>query len=185
GIVKDINAYGTLLIAGGVKVTFTSFDKSALNRNQDATCVDTLAASHLPSTSQKAAAAAESAQMLKRRKYSVICNDYVFAALAFETLGPWTSDTKNFINIVSQKLVFTSGDPRAGAYLAQRLSLAIQRGNSASILGPMPISEQLDGLYLNIYKSLVTMFVRDGLLNYLTDFKLNWHTVSSLFQLKR
>ncbi|CAH2235115.1 jg7524 [Pararge aegeria aegeria] len=54
----------------------------------DATCVDTLAASHLPSTSQKAAAAAESAQMLKRRKYSVICNDYVFAALAFETLGP-------------------------------------------------------------------------------------------------
>ncbi|CAH2268895.1 jg21164 [Pararge aegeria aegeria] len=32
----------------------------------DATCVDTLAASHLPSTSQKAAAA-ESAQMLKRR----------------------------------------------------------------------------------------------------------------------
>ncbi|CAH2242598.1 jg2443 [Pararge aegeria aegeria] len=34
----------------------------------DATCVDTLAAPHLPSTSQKAAAAAESAQMLKRRK---------------------------------------------------------------------------------------------------------------------
>ncbi|CAH2251006.1 jg11783 [Pararge aegeria aegeria] len=114
----------------------------------DATCVDTLAASHLPSTSQKAAAAAESAQMLKRHKYSVICNDYVFAALAFETLGPWSSDTKNFINIVSQKLVLTSGDPRAGAYLAQRLSLAIQRGNSASILGTMPISEQLDGLYL-------------------------------------
>ncbi|CAH2210227.1 jg22117, partial [Pararge aegeria aegeria] len=88
----------------------------------DATCVDTLAASHLPSTSQKAAAAAESAQMLKRRKYSVIWNDYVFAALAFETLGPKSSDTKNFINIVSQKLVLTSGDPRAGAYLAQRLS---------------------------------------------------------------
>ncbi|CAH2235400.1 jg5968 [Pararge aegeria aegeria] len=41
----------------------------------DTTCVDTLAASHLPSTSQKAAAAAESTQMLKRRKYSVICND--------------------------------------------------------------------------------------------------------------
>ncbi|CAH2241822.1 jg16214 [Pararge aegeria aegeria] len=35
----------------------------------DATCVDTLAASHLPSTSQKAAAAAESSQVLKRRKY--------------------------------------------------------------------------------------------------------------------
>uniref|UniRef100_S4PTD5 Uncharacterized protein n=1 Tax=Pararge aegeria TaxID=116150 RepID=S4PTD5_9NEOP len=54
-----------------------------------------MAASHLPSTSQKAAVAAESAQMLKRRKCSVICNDYVFAALGFETLGPWSSDTKN------------------------------------------------------------------------------------------
>ncbi|CAH2217230.1 jg14781 [Pararge aegeria aegeria] len=106
-----------------------------------ATCVDTLAASHLPSTSQQAAAAAESAQMLNRRKYSVICKYYAFAALAFETLGPWSSE-------MSQKVVLTSGDPRAGAYLAQRLSLAIQRGNSASILVTMPIREQLDGLYL-------------------------------------
>ncbi|CAH2242723.1 jg11452 [Pararge aegeria aegeria] len=114
----------------------------------DATCVDTLAAPHLPRTSQNVAAAAESAPMFKRRKYSVICNDYVFAAPSFETLCPWSSDTKNFINIVSQKLVLTSGDPRAGAYLVQRLSLAIQRGNSASILGTMPISEHLDGLHL-------------------------------------
>ncbi|CAH2228336.1 jg22778, partial [Pararge aegeria aegeria] len=36
-------------------------------------------------------AAAESAPMLKRRKYSVIYNDYVFAALAFENLDPWSS----------------------------------------------------------------------------------------------
>ncbi|CAH2232086.1 jg4760 [Pararge aegeria aegeria] len=88
----------------------------------DATCVDTLAASHLPSTSQKAAAAAESAQMLKRRKYSVICNNYVFAALSFETLGPWSSDT-NFSNIVSQKLILASGDPRDGTYLAFYIKL--------------------------------------------------------------
>ncbi|CAH2209193.1 jg15207 [Pararge aegeria aegeria] len=66
----------------------------------DATCVDALAASNLPSTSQKAAAAAESAQMLKARlKYSVICNSYVFAALVLETLGTWSSDTKSFINV--------------------------------------------------------------------------------------
>ncbi|XP_069358665.1 uncharacterized protein [Maniola hyperantus] len=113
----------------------------------DATCVDTLAASHLSGTCQKAAAAAESAQELKRRKYSVISKDYVFAALAFETLGPWSSDTKAFINVVSQKLIHASGDPRAGAYFAQRLSLAVQRGNSASVLGTMPINDHLDGVY--------------------------------------
>ncbi|CAH2243058.1 jg18665 [Pararge aegeria aegeria] len=78
----------------------------------DLICVDTLAVFHLLSTSQKAAA--ESAEMLKCRKYSVICNYYIFAALAFETLGSWSSDTNNFNNIVSQKLVLTSGDRRAG-----------------------------------------------------------------------
>lgn len=37
--------------------------------------------------------------------------------------------------------------------------------------------------YLNIYKLNVTLFVRDGLRNYLADFNL--HTVYSLIQLER
>ncbi|CAH2250060.1 jg12872 [Pararge aegeria aegeria] len=74
---------------------------------------------------KKAGAFDESAQSLKRRKYYVICNDNVFAALAFEILGQWSSDTKYVMNIMSQKLVVTSGDPRAGAYLAQRLKGSI------------------------------------------------------------
>ncbi|XP_073967700.1 uncharacterized protein [Choristoneura fumiferana] len=35
----------------------------------DATCIDTLAPSHLPSTANRAGAAADSAECLKRRKY--------------------------------------------------------------------------------------------------------------------
>ncbi|KAI8441508.1 hypothetical protein MSG28_015096 [Choristoneura fumiferana] len=35
--------------------------------------------------------------------------------------------------------------PRAGAYLSQRISLTVQRGNAASVLGSMPQEGLLDG----------------------------------------
>lgn len=58
-------------------------------------------------------------------------SNYVFTALAFDT-GPWSSVTKKFIE--SQILVQALGDSRAGAYLAQRLNLAIQKVNSTSVI---------------------------------------------------
>lgn len=114
----------------------------------DATCVDTLAPSYVQGTATVAGAAAARAQGLKHRNYSFITADYEFAALAVETLGPWSADTKNFVRALSTRLVHASGDPRAGAYLAQRLSIAIQRGNGASVLGTMPHHEGLDGVHL-------------------------------------
>ncbi|KAI8426707.1 hypothetical protein MSG28_014413 [Choristoneura fumiferana] len=93
----------------------------------DATCVDTFALSHIQATSSQAGAVADQAQILKRRKYSSLLKDYEFAALAVETLGPWSADMKFFIKALSSRLVDASGDPRAGAYLSQRISLAIQR----------------------------------------------------------
>ncbi|KAI8437374.1 hypothetical protein MSG28_011712 [Choristoneura fumiferana] len=94
----------------------------------DATCVDTLAASHIQSTALRAGAAAEQAQINKRRKYSALTNYHEFAALAFETMGPWSEDTKKFIKDLSTRLVLASGDPRAGTYLSQRLGITVQRG---------------------------------------------------------
>ncbi|CAH2207945.1 jg1547 [Pararge aegeria aegeria] len=35
-------------------------------------------------------------------------------------------------------VIESTGDPRAGSYLDQRINLAIQRGNAASILGTVP-----------------------------------------------
>ncbi|KAI8423271.1 hypothetical protein MSG28_014298 [Choristoneura fumiferana] len=79
----------------------------------DATCVDTFALSHIQATSSRAGAAADQAQLLKRRKYSSLLKDYEFAALAVETLGPWSADMKCFIKAFSSRLIDTSGDPRA------------------------------------------------------------------------
>lgn len=109
----------------------------------DVTCVDTLAPSHISSTRHGAGAAAENAQILKRRKYSCLSDDYEFAALAMETMGPWSSDTKCAFEDIGKRLVLASGDLRARDFFAQRLSLTIQRGNAASIMGTMEHLEDL------------------------------------------
>ena len=43
-----------------------------------------------------------------------------------------------FINELGRRLRAVSGDMRATEFLKQRLSLAVQRGNAASILGTIP-----------------------------------------------
>ncbi|RVE44183.1 hypothetical protein evm_011177 [Chilo suppressalis] len=101
----------------------------------DATCVDTLAPSHIPGTSMQAGAAASTAEALKRRKYDCLSGDLTFAAFGVETQGPWGSGAHHLFKEIAKRLVETTGDRRAGGYFAQRISLAIQRGNAASVLG--------------------------------------------------
>ena len=110
----------------------------------DATCVDTLAPSHLQRTNVKAGAAAESAEILKRNKYKSLGREYHFVPFGVETLGPWGPSAHKFFGEIAKRLVDVTGDRRAGGFLAQRISIAIQRGNAASILGTMPQGPILD-----------------------------------------
>ncbi|XP_069360016.1 uncharacterized protein [Maniola hyperantus] len=104
----------------------------------DATCVDTLAASHIQATSSMAGAAAISAEQAKRRKYENLDGSFVFVPFGVETLGPWGPGARALFEEIAKRVIESTGDPRAGSYLGQRISLAIQRGNAASILGTMP-----------------------------------------------
>lgn len=104
----------------------------------DATCVDTLAPSRISGTLLKSGAAAEAAEETKRRKYASLSNNYIFMPLGVETFGPWGPSTKKFITKLAPRLVDVTGDKRAGSFLAQRISLAVQRGNAASVLGTLP-----------------------------------------------
>ncbi|XP_072940630.1 uncharacterized protein [Epargyreus clarus] len=113
----------------------------------DGTCVDTMAPSHIRATSMRAGAAAESAEAVKRRKYAAISQNYIFVPFAVETMGPWGPEAKQFYKELSSRLIETSGDPRAGAYLGQQISLAIQRGNAASVLGTLPRGSDLAHLF--------------------------------------
>ena len=114
----------------------------------DATIVCTMAISHLPATSARAGAAATSAEIRKREKYQCLSPNFLFAPLGFETLGPWGPDAKHLLSTIGGHLHTMSGEPRPFDYLQQRISIEIQRGNAASVLGSTPSSSNLDNLFL-------------------------------------
>jgi hypothetical protein len=79
----------------------------------------------------------------KHNKYrSIISSNYIFKGLAFETLGPWCKKTIDFINVIAE-----SGDSKSKKFLFERISLAIQRGNAASIQGTFPDSALLSEIF--------------------------------------
>ncbi|CAH2236225.1 jg22036 [Pararge aegeria aegeria] len=83
-------------------------------------------------------AAATSAEQAKRRKYENLDSSFIFVPFGVETLGPWGPEARALFKELSKRVIESSGDPRAGSYLGQRISLAIQRCNAASILGTVP-----------------------------------------------
>ena len=48
------------------------------------------------------------------------------------TLGPICSVGEEFITELGRRIANVSGDPRDTAFLFQRISIAVQRGNAAS-----------------------------------------------------
>lgn len=109
----------------------------------DATCVDTMAPSHLPFTSLQAGAAAVKAENLKRHKYALLDRAYMFVPFGVETMGSWGPAALGLFKDLAKRLVEASGDQNAGFYLAQKISIAIQRGNAASVLGTFPSTNHL------------------------------------------
>jgi hypothetical protein len=112
----------------------------------DFTCPDTLAPSHLSQSSLAAGAAAARAEALKQTKYAelVSSGDFIFAPIAVETLGVWGPSALSLCAAIGGRLSHLSGDPRAPAFLKQRLSLAVQRGNAAAVVGTHPQSNISD-----------------------------------------
>jgi hypothetical protein len=115
----------------------------------DVTCVDTLADSYIRKTSITAGSAAEEASKRKNCKYQNLKSaNYIFKALAFETLGPWSLECKTFIDFIGAKLMIESGDSTTKFFFYQRISLAIRRGNAASILGTLPYVTPLEEVFM-------------------------------------
>jgi hypothetical protein len=73
----------------------------------------------------------------KKSKYVTVetYNNYHFVPIAIETLGPWGDDAKKIINEIGQKIQKITNESRSTSYLSQRISIAVQRGNAASVLG--------------------------------------------------
>lgn len=113
----------------------------------DATCVDTLAPSHLASTSKTTGSAAASAANKKLNKYRDLVDQYFFVGFAVETMGPWCKEAKALVLDIGRRLISATGETRSCQYLSQRLSIAIQRGNATSIMGTFAESSSLDQIF--------------------------------------
>ncbi|XP_055336548.1 uncharacterized protein LOC129586997 [Paramacrobiotus metropolitanus] len=104
----------------------------------DATCWDTVAVSHVHASSLKAGSVAQLAENFKRRKYAFVEGlGYFFYALAVETFGTFGTSFAELIRFVGRKIRDATGEPRSTAFLRQRLSLAVVRGNAAAVLGTL------------------------------------------------
>lgn len=119
----------------------------------DETCLDTLANSYISKTSKRAGAAAELGSQLKHKKYSELkSSNYIFVPVAFETLGPWAKEAKDFIGTIGSRLNELAGSNVAGNFLSQRISLAIQRYNASRVMETPPSTARLDKVFYILSK---------------------------------
>jgi len=54
-----------------------------------------------------------------------------------ETLGAWGREAALSVGEIWRRQGVAMGDPRAGMFLRQRISVAVQRGNAISVMGTM------------------------------------------------
>ena len=113
----------------------------------DFTCVDTMARSHLKETCKQPGAVAKNAEKVKNDKYKNLQRDYYLVPVAVETLGAWNSAGATLIKTLGKIIREKTGEKRSTFFLFQSISMAVQRGNAASILGTIKNGEKLDKFY--------------------------------------
>ena len=97
--------------------------------------MDTFAQGHYKDSARQAGFVAKKAETAKCQKYHDLQSNYHLQPVAIETTGVYGKSTAPFLSGHAKKLVDVSGDPgRECQWLHQRLSLAVVRGNAASIL---------------------------------------------------
>lgn len=113
----------------------------------DFTCVDTLCDTYIFDSTHEAGKAAKIAESKKNNKYKDLEANYFFTPIAVETFGSWGHESLKFIKDIGKKIQDTTGEKRATEYLIQSLSMTIQRGNAASIMGTVGQTRKLDEIY--------------------------------------
>jgi hypothetical protein len=106
-----------------------------------------LAKSYVASTSRSAGAAALQAEKKKCRKYQGVASLYNFVSFAVETLGSFGDEALDLVKDLGRRIYEKTGEIRSKSYLIQRISIAIQRGNSISVFSTIPTSSKLNEIY--------------------------------------
>ena len=97
---------------------------------------------HLHHKLQPGAVAAQ-AEERKCSKYSHFSSNHIFTPISIETSGSLGPKTRDFLKELSYRLRQASGEINS-SYLLQRLSIAVQRGNTAPVMGSIGHSADMD-----------------------------------------
>ena len=68
--------------------------------------------------------------------------------VAVETMGSWGQIGLKFVKDLGSRIADVTGEKQSTSLLFQSLSMAIQRGNAASISGTIPNVKSLHELFL-------------------------------------
>ena len=106
----------------------------------DFTCPDTLAPSHVNQSASLAGSAATLVDQGKRLKYAELASliSILFSPVSIETLGTWGPFAVDLCREIGSRLAQHSRELRSHQFLVQRLSIAVQRDNAASVAGTQP-----------------------------------------------
>ena len=113
----------------------------------DFTCPDTLATSHLNHAVLSPGAVATDAESRKTVKYQSLASLYSFTPVAVETLGAIGQEAFAFFQDLGRRIFANNAEPRSFQFLMQRLSVTVQRGNAACVLGTVSSSRGLDDIF--------------------------------------
>ena len=83
----------------------------------------------------------------KCEKYCHLDTCHTFVPVAIETSGAIGPTTRVFLRELGQRLGQVTGEARSYNYLLQRLSVDIQRGNAASVLGSVGHAADLEDFF--------------------------------------
>ena len=103
----------------------------------DVSCTDTFALSHLAQGVTEAQAVAGQDKMRKRSKYEIIARTHHFVPMVVETSGAFGTEALDLFAEIARRVHAVTQEVRAQAFLLQQVSVALQRGNAASVLGSM------------------------------------------------
>lgn len=101
----------------------------------DVTCRDTFAPSYLKRSSVSPGSVVLAAENEKENHYRSIASSHNFVPIAVETSGIIGPSALQIFKQISRRLREMNGDPLANYHIKQQVSVCIQRGNAASILG--------------------------------------------------
>ena len=101
------------------------------------TCLgcDTFATSYELQATSKAGAVAALAEWKKMTKYETTAQTHLFCPIAIETSGVFDPVASTILHDLARQIKDVSKEPNSRAYLFQKISIAMQRGNAASIMG--------------------------------------------------